>query len=129
MLKQYSEELLAERPFSDSQQFKVLLLFFATIPTPQPNQSPVQWLPEALSLGVKRKCGKAEISFQSSAYVDKCGALLQLQHVFCLINYALYLYLTCTLLNKCANKNTDRNPCRRAWRHIFCQATERPFET
>jgi hypothetical protein len=48
--------------------------------TGEPTQPPIQWVPEALSLGVKRPGREADHSPPSSAEVKKSGAIPPLRN-------------------------------------------------
>jgi len=58
---------LHNRRFESRQGLGIFL--FATASRPEPTQPPIQWVPGALSLGVKRSKRKADYSYPSSAEV------------------------------------------------------------
>jgi hypothetical protein len=63
-------------------------------PAPGHTHTPIQWVPRAISPGVKRPGREADHSVPSSAEVDNCRAPPPLLHMslklsLCLISYAL----------------------------------------
>jgi hypothetical protein len=88
-LSRYSDELQAGRPGFDSRQCKIFLISTASTPTLGPTQPPIQWVPEALSLGVKRQVREADHSPQFSTEVKKYEAIPPLLHVFMTIKLFL----------------------------------------
>jgi hypothetical protein len=54
-LNRYNDGLRAERPWFDSRQGKYIFLFFTASSTVLgPIKPPIQWIPKAISQGVKR---------------------------------------------------------------------------
>jgi hypothetical protein len=60
---------LGERGFESRQELGIFLFTTASRPSLGPTQPPIQWVPGALSLGVKRPGGEADHSIPSSAEV------------------------------------------------------------
>jgi hypothetical protein len=75
-LRRYSNGLQTGRPGFDSRQGQEILLF-STGPRPSlgPTQPPIQWVPGALSPGVKRSGRLAGHLLPSSAEVKNDGAI------------------------------------------------------
>jgi hypothetical protein len=69
----YSEGLLVVQDFS---------LLHSAQTDSGPTQPPIQWVPVALSRGVKRQGLEADYPPPSSAEVKKVGAIPPLPHVF-----------------------------------------------
>jgi hypothetical protein len=67
--------LQAGRPRFDSRQCKIFLFSTASRPTLEPTQPPIQWVPGALSLGVKQQGHQADHLPPSSAKVMEGGAI------------------------------------------------------
>jgi hypothetical protein len=61
--------------FAASRQYKIFFFSTASRPTLGPTQSPIQWVPGALSPGVKQWGHEANHSPPSSAEVKKDGAI------------------------------------------------------
>jgi hypothetical protein len=78
----YSGELWAGRPGFDSWHCKNFLSSTASTPTVGPAQPAIQWIPGALSPGVKRQGREADHSPPSSAEVKKDGAIPPPPYVF-----------------------------------------------
>jgi hypothetical protein len=76
-----SDGLCAGRPGFGSQQWKIFLISTASRPTLGPTQPPIQWIPENLSLGIKRQGCEADHSPPSSAEVEKDGDIPPLPHI------------------------------------------------
>jgi hypothetical protein len=65
----------AGRPGFDSQQGRIFLSYTASRQTLGPIQSPIRWVPWALSWGVKQPGHEADHSSPSSAEVKNDGAI------------------------------------------------------
>jgi hypothetical protein len=61
---------LDDRGFDSRQELGIFLFATASRPALGPTQPPIQWVPEALSLGVKRPGHEADQSPPSSAEVN-----------------------------------------------------------
>jgi hypothetical protein len=64
----------AGRPGFDSRQRNIIFFSPASRPTLGPNQPPIQWVPGALSPGVKRLGREADRSLPCSAEIKKGGS-------------------------------------------------------
>jgi hypothetical protein len=58
--------------FDSRRRLGIFLFITATRPAPGPTQPPIQWVPGALSLGIKRPGCEADHSPPSSAEVKEC---------------------------------------------------------
>jgi hypothetical protein len=76
----YSDGLCAGRSGFDSGQGKEILLYTAFRVALGPTQLPIQWVPGALSPGVKMPGREADNSPPFSAEVKNVGAVLPLPH-------------------------------------------------
>jgi hypothetical protein len=72
---------LGSGSFPGNTRFFLLFTKFKLIVSLGPTQSPIQWVPWALSLGVKRQGREADHSPPSSAEVKKGGAIPSLPHM------------------------------------------------
>jgi hypothetical protein len=75
-----SDGLRTGRPGFDSRQCKIFLFSTAFRPTLGPTQPPIQRLPGAFSLGIKRQGREADHSPPTSAEIRKGGAIPPLPH-------------------------------------------------
>jgi hypothetical protein len=88
-LSRYSDRLRAGRPEFDSRQYNIFLFSTASRPTVGPTQPSIQWVPGALSPGLKRQEREAHQSPPSSAEVRWWSYTSTPRYVFmeyCLIN-------------------------------------------
>ena len=63
----------------------------------RPTQPPIQWVPGALSPGVKQSEHEADLSTPSSAEVNECSYTTTLPYAFTACTGIIHLYVTFTL--------------------------------
>jgi hypothetical protein len=71
----YSNGLRTGQAGLNSRQCKYFLFFTDSRPTLGPTRPPIQWVPVALSPGVKRQGGEADHKTPFSAEAEKSGAI------------------------------------------------------
>jgi hypothetical protein len=81
-ISQYSDGLRAGLLCFDSRQCKIFLFSTASTLILGPTQPPIQWVPGAFSVAVKRQEREADQSSPFSAEVMKGGAIPPLPHMF-----------------------------------------------